>query len=253
MITRWLRHLLPGCCLLCDGPIDSGTDLDLCGHCREALPWNTSACRRCANPLPPISAAAGPDLCPDCRQRPPPFTKTVAPLVYSGFPRRWVTRLKDQMGMVEGRVLAELLADAAQASYACDGEARPDLLVPVPLTPLRLARRGHNQALTLARPVARRLGIPFLRMAVSRAGQGPRQRGLSRSERLGSPADAFRAHIAWDDAAPCVAIVDDVLTTGATAAALSRVLLDAGAREVHVLCPARTPRLRPVRSSPPVS
>lgn len=250
MITRWLRALLPGSCLLCDDAIDAGTDPDLCAYCRDALPWNESPCRRCAHPLP-SGTAADADLCPACQQHPPPFTKTVAPLIYAGFPKRWVTRLKDRMAMVEGRVLAELLADAAQASYADERRARPDLLVPVPLAPLRLARRGHNQALTLARPVARRLGIPILRTAVTRGDQGRRQRGLSRTERLENPAGTFRTCITWGDA-PCVAIVDDVVTTGATAAALSIALLNAGAREVHVLSPTRTRRLTGTRQLQPI-
>lgn len=249
MLSMLLRQLLPGSCLLCDGAVGSRPDLDLCPECLAALPWNEPACERCANPLP---GAADEPLCVVCRDAPPPFVRTLAPLTYDSFPRRWIARLKDQLGMVEGRILGTLLADAVAAHYAgaaAAGQPMPEIIVPVPLTLRRLARRGHNQALTLARPVARRLGLGIARHAVVRARPGHRQRGLSRQQRLENPAGIFTPRRTWGDAGPCVAIVDDVMTTGATAAELSRVLLAAGAGEVHVWCAARTP-IRLPRPSP---
>lgn len=249
MLPMLLRQLLPGSCLLCDGAVGRRPDLDLCPECLAALPWNEPACQRCANPL--ARHADGP-LCSVCRHAPPPFTRTLAPLTYDSFPRRWIARLKDQLGMVEGRILGTLLADAVAAHYAgtaAAGHPTPDIIVPVPLTLRRLARRGHNQALTLARPVARRLGLGIARHTVVRLRPGHRQRGLSRPQRLENPAGMFAARHTWEDTAPCVAIVDDVMTTGATAAELARVLLAAGAGEVHVWCAARTP-IRLTRPSP---
>jgi ComF family protein len=152
-----------------------------------------------------------------------------------------VGRLKDHLGLVEGRLLGMLLAEAAASSYG-SGTRRPDFLVPVPLHPLRLARRGHNQAVVLAVPVARRLEVPLLRGALQRRGGGRHQRGLSRRDRLDNLMMRFTCRYAWSQA-PCVAVVDDVLTTGATAAAVATELLAAGAGEVHVLCATRTPRL----------
>lgn len=240
MLERVLRRLLPGACLLCDGPLPPTADVDLCRHCLDALPWNRSACPRCAEPV--AGGAPSGSWCAACIRNPPPFRLTIAPLCYEGFAQLWVRRLKDHLGMVEGRILGTLLADAAHAVYRADARLpRPDLLVPVPLTLGRLARRGHNQALTLARPVATRLGIPIRRTAVVRRRSRP-QRGLGRAARLGNLEGRFAARRRWPDPGPCVAVVDDVITTGATAAALARTLLDAGAREVHVLCAARTPR-----------
>ncbi len=242
MAARLLRQLLPGTCLMCGSLLPADFELDLCRYCRDALPHNEPACPRCALPLP-ATAPAVPEnpLCPRCRQRPPPFSLTVAPLLYEGFPRVWVSRLKDKLGMVEGRTLALLLARAAARRYATLAAAeRPDMIVPVPLTRLRLARRGHNQALTLARPLARRLAIPVAPGLTVRRRRGRRQRGLSRRQRLDNPSGLFACRHHWPDGGPCVAIVDDVMTTGATAAELARVLLAAGARDVHVLCPTRT-------------
>jgi ComF family protein len=139
-----------------------------------------------------------------------------------------------------------LLAEASAARYAAAAHdahgGSADLIVPVPLRPARLARRGHNQALTLAGPVARRLGIPLARHLAIRQRVGARQRGLSRRQRLRNPLGAFAIRRTWSEPGPRIAIVDDVVTTGATAAELARRLLAAGAREVHLLCATRTPR-----------
>jgi predicted amidophosphoribosyltransferase len=242
LLSRFFRHLLPAACLLCDQTLPGADQLDLCSFCRAALPWNENACPRCAQPL--AGAGRPGEPCEQCRQRPPPFTHALAPLSYEGCTRIWVRRLKDHLGLVEGRVLGLLMADAAARAYRLSGATPPDLLVPVPLTSWRLARRGHNQALTLALPVARRLGIPVLRRAVVRRRGGGHQRGRSRAQRLEAAADVFASRIDWHDRAPCVAIVDDVITTGTTAAALARILLAAGAAEVHVIAAARTPQRR---------
>ena len=245
-----LRQLLPGACLLCEGPLSPRAEPDLCEFCLQTLPWNDRACPRCAEPLEdgdvfPSSPPSEPSLpCNRCRLRPPPFELALAPLRYEGHPRRWVGRLKDHLGMVEGRILGAVLADAAESLYAHPMVRPPDVLVPVPLTARRLARRGHNQALTLARPLAARLRLPLLRRAVIRQHAGRAQRGLARHERLENPVAAFAIR-RWHGRGDCIAIVDDVMTTGATAASLARVLLAAGAAEVHVLCATRTPRERP--------
>jgi ComF family protein len=251
MLRRVLRHLLPGTCLMCDGPLPPHAEPDLCGFCLATLPWNDAACPRCAEPIAAAGAADdAPATCARCCRLPPPFTLALAPLRYEGVPRAWVGRLKDRLGVVEGRILGTLLADAAERLYRGAGARgagaplrQPDLLIPVPLTSRRLARRGHNQAVTLARPVAARLGIPLLRRAVIRQRPGRHQRGLSRVERLGNLRGSFVGRRPWHDQ-PCIGLVDDVLTTGATAAELTRVLQASGAAEVHVLCATRTPRRR---------
>lgn len=242
MLQQLLRTLLPGACLLCDSPLATAhTGPDLCRFCHAALPWNRHPCRRCGEPLAP--GRVGVDaLCAACRRRPPPFLLTVAPLCYHAEARTWVGRLKDRLGMVEGRILGTLLADAAERCYADPRVPRPAALIPVPLSALRLAWRGHNQALTLALPVARRLQVPVLRRAVARCRGGRPQRGLRRLQRLDNSSGRFVSRRRWDNG-PCLAIVDDVMTTGATAAELARVLLDAGAGEIHVLSATRTPPL----------
>jgi ComF family protein len=234
MFSRLLRAMFPGACLLCDLALPPGQDLDLCACCRAVLPWITGPCRRCGLPLP----AGLDDLCTDCRHAPPPWTTAVVPLRYEGPVAQWIRQLKDHAGMVEGRTLGLLLADAAADAYG--QRAAPDLLVPVPLTLARLARRGHNQAIALALPIAARLRIPLARTGARRTRRTPPQRGLRLDARLANLTGAFAAN--RDLSGLTVGIVDDVLTTGATVAELGRTLIDAGAAEVHVFCAARAIR-----------
>lgn len=135
-----------------------------------------------------------------------------------------------------GGLLAEAAADRADSAEA------PDLLVPVPLRWSRLALRGHNQALTLGRHVARALGVPIDAQVVRRAGQAPSQRGLGREARRRNLAGVFTASPIV--AGRRVAIVDDVMTTGSTAEALASTLLSAGARDVQVFAVARATLLQ---------
>lgn len=236
MLEHWLRYLFPGLCLACDDALPPGRLLDLCSHCLATLPWNQHGCIRCALPGP--AQAAGP--CSRCLARPPPWQRAFAPLCYETPVSAWVRGLKDRMGMIEGHTLGLILADAAAAHYG-DGP-RPDLVVPVPLTPLRTLRRGHNQACILAAPLASRIGAMLDTRLVRRIGRSSSQRGQSRATRLASVRNAFVA--TGDLSGARVAMVDDVMTTGATLAALAETLLAAGASEVHAVAVARTASIR---------
>ena len=224
LVDLWL----PRVCRLCDREIS--WDIDLCAPCERSLAWNSNPCPRCGLPRP----AAFTSLCPQCAGEPPPFTATVAPLLYDGHVRRWVHAAKSGKGLGEARLLSGLLMRAIAVTEA----EIPDGLVPVPLTTARLVRRGHNQAALLAAPLARRLGIAIHRQGLKRAGGGKPQRGLSRGDRARSVRGAFRATRPFDGH---LAIVDDVMTTGATVAHLARTLLDAGAGRVDVWAVARVP------------
>jgi ComF family protein len=231
MLGRLLRALVPGACLLCDAAVAVGP-FDLCSHCRASLPLIADPCPRCALPLP----AGADSTCAQCRESPPPWTAAIAPYRYEGAIAQWIRRLKDHMGMVEGRTLGLLLADAAAGVRS--PRPAPDLLVPVPLTLARTMQRGHNQAIALGVPLARRLGVPFARRGTKRVRASAPQRGLGRAGRRANLAGAFAAR--RDFTGMRVGIVDDVLTTGTTAAELTHTLLAAGAVEVHVFCAART-------------
>jgi ComF family protein len=177
--------------------------------------------------------------CPGCVSAPPPFTATLAPLLLQAEVRRWISQLKYQANYVVAQVLAAILAD--QATGARPHLDWPDLLLPVPSTRLRLLRRGHNPAARIAAGLGRRLHLPVNFRAVRR-GRQTSQVGLTRADREDNLTDAFVVPDAYRAAR--IAIVDDVMTTGATARALASALLDAGAGAVQVWVAARTPALR---------
>jgi len=133
------------------------------------------------------------------------------------------------------RLLGELLADALETHI----DAAPEVLIPVPLHRSRLAQRGYNQALEIARIVARRLGIAIDIRHCTRIGRTAPQTGLDEQTRRRNVRGAFAARgpLPWRR----IALVDDVVTTGSTVGELARVLRHAGAEHIEVWVTARTP------------
>jgi ComF family protein len=211
-------------CCLCG----SGTRGALvCGACDGQLPRIGCACRACAAPLP----TAG--LCGACLCDPPRFQRATAVFEYRFPVDRLVQRFKYGGALALGAWLAHSLASR------CGRDGRPDLLVAPPLTARRLRERGFNQSVELARGAGRALGIAVDAFALQRTGEAPPQQGLGRRARRANLRGAFRARRRFDGAR--VAMVDDVLTTGATLEALAEVLLEAGAASVEAWVVARTP------------
>ena len=203
-----------------------------CGPCRDALePLEPPWCRRCGNP-----AVGDADTCPDCP--PAPVTAARAAFRYAGPARRAVHRLK----FSGWRDVASALADAMVATA---DPVEADAVTWVPLARRRRAERGYDQARALATAVARRSGVParrLLRRPVA-SGSQARRGGADRRE-------AVQGAFVPARAAPArVLLVDDVLTTGATAAACAEALAAAGAREVVVLAAARSLRTPALRAS----
>ena len=216
------RWAWPQDCVLC---LASARDA-LCAHCEAALPWIGKACARCATPLP----ADG--TCGACAVHPPAFDAALACFEYRFPLDRLVQRFKFAGDLATGRWLAASMARRLRGANA-------DLVVVPPLARSRLRERGFNQALELARPVARALGIPCASAALVRVRETQPQPGLHREERARNLRDAFRCEARVPGLH--VAIVDDVLTTGATAQEIARVVKEAGAARVSVWALARTP------------
>jgi ComF family protein len=227
----WLRNdasrlLWPSRCLVCAE--DGLEGMDLCGACAAGLPRSSAACLRCALPLPVTGT------CGRCLRRPPPLREVRAACLYAAPLDRLLPRFKFHDDLAAGRLLSQLMTDA----FA--GLAKPDLLVPVPLHRSRLRTRGYDQALELARPVARALDIPLQRGWLVRTRATAPQSELHAISRRRNVRDAFTVRASG--AMPAhVVLLDDVMTTGATLHAAAHALLRAGVRRVDAWVCARTP------------
>lgn len=224
------RWLLPWRCLLCGARGADG--IDLCADCAAELPRNRSCCARCALPLA-VPAA----LCGECQRRAPPWDAAWAPFRYGWPLDRLESRYKFSADLAAGRVLSRLWQ-----SEPCPLRL-PQLLLAVPLHRSRLRRRGYNQALELARPLAHALGVPLHRDALQRRRSTAAQTELDAVARRRNVHGAFALREGVVLPAH-VAILDDVMTTGATLAECARVLRRAGVQRVDVWALARAPSPR---------
>lgn len=232
-----LDLLLPPRCLGCGAAVE--IQGRLCATCWSALVFLAPPqCRSCGYPLPHVLPDA--PLCPACAAEPPAFDRARAALRYDEGARSLIlsfkhadrTDITPAFGRWLTRAGAELLDDA-------------DLLVPVPLHRWRLLRRGYNQAAVLANAVARETGLAVVPDLVQRIRATRSQQGLSGRARLDNVGPgAFRLH-PWHRRrvdGRRIVLIDDVLTTGATVGACTRVLRRAGAARVDVLTLARVVR-----------
>jgi ComF family protein len=209
-------------CPACGGYSREG----FCSVCSGDLPRVPDPCRRCGLAKPVAR-------CP--RQSAPwPVDAVVAPFAYAPPFDRHVLALKYEGARALGRAFALLLAPALR-----EAAAGIDALAAVPLHPARLRERGYNQAIEIARAVGRELSLPTLLLGIERRFSGPSQTGKSATARRASVADAFR--VTRDLSGKRIAIVDDVITTGATVNALAAPLRAAGAARCIAVAAARTP------------
>ena len=207
------------------GALTSAQDCFLCGgHSRAPL------CQPCDADLPRLPAAQCPTcalpstggrVCGACLSDPPAFDATLCSLVYDWPTTRLIQAFKYQRALGLTRTLA--LAPPAPAHS-------PDLVIPLPLSRQRLAARGYNQALEIARVLARRHRLTLDATAVARVRDTLPQAGLPWNERARNIRGAFAATRRFDGLA--VAVVDDVMTTGATLDEMARTLKAAGAVRV---------------------
>jgi len=233
LLAHW-RAAAGGRCIVCRGWCQGG----VCPPCGARFAPACELCDGCGLPLLATLAASGDTRCVLCRLAPPPWSRVVAGVAY-GYP--WDRALADfkfhQRLEPASALLRPLLGRLADVRGA-------DLrVVAVPLSRERLRERGYNQSWELARRLARALSLEARADALFRVRDTGHQLGLHRAARGANLKGAFVVtprHAAWVRGAR-IALVDDVLTTGATAHAATRTLRAAGAREVQVWVVARTP------------
>lgn len=225
-LTATLDLLLPPACLLCADQLSSSSFTNLCATCLSKVsPVGAGHCTCCAQPF---HSLASNHLCGDCLQRPPAFSFIYAAGLYQGSIRDAVHRLKYRNQLA----LATPLGDMVSASLAGQDKGFiPDKVIAVPLHIKRLRRRGYNQAVEIARPVAKNLHIPLDVKMLQRTRCTPPQQGLTAKDRRKNLRNAFTLTAA--PAAEKVLLIDDVMTTGETLRECSRTLLNGGVREVR--------------------
>jgi ComF family protein len=225
-IARAMQRALPQACVLCATP--SGNAI-ICSACAAQMPTIAGACPHCALACPDSL------VCGACLARPPPLDAAVAAWRYA-FP---ADRLLHAFKYGGRLALAEPLAHALASAVRARASALPDCLVAMPLSPRRQRERGFNHAHEIARRLSARLRVPQAG-DVRRVRDTAPQAGLTLRERTRNVRDAFVAGATL--AGRRVAIVDDVMTTGATVHAAAIAIRRAGAIRVDAWVVARTDR-----------
>jgi ComF family protein len=236
-LGRWLDHLVPRGCALCGVALAPGAFPAFCTGCLLDLPGaRRPRCARCAHPTDRAAPAC--TACALPSPQVPTVDRTFAAADYAPPLDRVVTSLKFGRQLALARPLGELLA----ARWLAATPAPPiDVLVPVPLATARLAQRGFNQSLEIARAMSAALGrpVPVLARGLRRLKETPAQAGLALAERRANLKGCFAGAGRLDGMT--IGLVDDVMTSGSTLAEAAGALREAGADRVVALVVARTP------------
>ncbi len=231
--TKLVNFISDNSCAIC-GFAALNPQTCLCHHCTSQLAEKKGlCCQRCglAAPLTEARLDEGPARCGGCLNKQWVVCQTVCVGPYDWPLNSWVLALKHHQKLHYGRILGQLLAEALMVK-----NCRADIIIPMPLHVARLRERGFNQASEIAIPIAKRLQIPIGWNIATRIENTQSQAKLNAKQRYANVKHAFASKPL---AAISVAIVDDVVTTGATSQQLAQTLLLAGAREVQLWCVAR--------------
>lgn len=222
-----LSLIAPERCLWCG--TEEAAEVGSCAGCRAELPWNETACPSCAQPLPAVAT------CPRCLARPPAFDSAWCPFLRQDPVKSGIAAWKYRAEFRQLRPLAHLMAERLRGRSA----PLPDVLLPVPLSRRRLFFRGFNQALELAKALSRETRIAVVAHAARMLRVPVDQIGQTAAQRRRNLRGAFR--VDRDLRGRHVALVDDVMTTGATLDALARAARAAGASRIEAWALARSP------------
>jgi ComF family protein len=208
-------------CLLCGAA--SGAQL-LCDACHHDLPRPAAACPRCAAP------GSG-ETCGACLQHPPAFDRAVAALEYTFPVDKLIQSYKYHQQLALARLFGALLHQSVRS------QPQPDAILPLPLHPARLRERGFNQAHEIAKGLAKDLRLPLAPQMARRIVNTAAQASLDWEARKKNMKGAFVCEQPLDGRH--VALVDDVMTSGATLHEAAQTLKRAGAAQVSLWVVAR--------------
>lgn len=261
MIWNRIRsELLPGLCLLCHGRCELSSDKGrdkgkdkgdraagglLCQGCLNSLSLNSASCYCCAEPLSQEGMDASQKLmCGRCQKLQPAYECIISPYLYQEPLSLVIQRFKSQDSLLYSRLVSSLLSDHLKAEMISGQLLQPDLILPVPTHWRSRFKRGFNPAAQLADDLGRALDIPVQMSWLKKVRYTPPQHELNRLQRLSNLTASFDLSHKAKLEGCSVAVVDDVVTTGATADVIAELLRDNGARSVQVWALARTPSRR---------
>jgi ComF family protein len=231
-LKKMADWILPSTCVLC-GTL-AASAFDLCMHCYEDLPELKNACPVCANKGSPFKPK---ESCAYCLTHPNlPFNFSYALYSYQPPVTKLIMNLKFGQALANANLFGKLLAMQIKTIWYRD-KPLPDVIIPVPLHPKRLKQRGYNQAMEVARPIAKLLNIPVANHFCQRVKNTDAQATLPAALRSDNVKNAFemRAPLSFSK----IAVLDDVITTGETVTEFCRVLKAAGAKEIDIWCCAK--------------
>lgn len=239
ILRSWFKAselvFFPSHCRLCGNLLEKPGEKIACGECLSRVaPRMSSYCTSCGRFF---EGAGNPHICSACIERRPPFTRHRSCASYQA-------ELKDLILLFKFRgysVLAGELAGLAEKALGKDESlwSGVDLIVPVPLHRRRKKSRGYNQALLLAERLGRSHGVPVLGGCLIKTRDNPPQTSLESREREINVRGAYAVKAPGGAMGNTILLVDDVYTTGSTLRECSRVLLEAGAKEIRALTIAR--------------
>ena len=233
-IKQWFQHHLAKQCQAC-GLSHAGDNL-LCTYCLAAI-QRSNSCIGCGKPLPKQLNTDDTILCGSCHQSPPIYDKLISVSNYSYPLSQLISGFKYQKKQALAQPLAMLLKKEIVDHYLAHKSDMPKLLLPVPLHFKRELSRGYNQSVLIGKQLQTELAIPLSQSHLLRTIATEAQAGLSRQKRLKNLAKAFYCQPLSQTH---VAIIDDVVTTGATATQITKAVKKAGAKQVDIWCICRT-------------
>ena len=226
-LKKLITKIVPYQCLFC---LRLTERMNLCGKCKKRLPWLLQpVCKWCAIPLNNHQQP----YCGQCLLDPPYFDQTICLFQYRPPINHLILSLKYHQQLQYIQLLTQLMIQKIQTCHTL-----PELIISVPLHAKRLQQRGFNQATELAKPLAKKLNIPFNQSLIKRQINTVSQTQLQGKARLLNVRNAFMLNHSFN--AKHIAIIDDVFTTGSTVNEISQLLKQHHAEVVDIWCYART-------------
>ena len=230
LLQRWRSFLNQSHCHFCLAPTRSASDI--CADCMGDLPWNNTHCEQCALPIDSHKL-----LCGECLKSSPSFAITVCPLIYAFPIDQTIRSFKFGKRRYLKKLLGSLLLSRIREEYF---EADlPDALIAVPMHKKKQRLRTFNQSELLAQFLSRELNIQIDKKVICKASESKSQSTLDRRSRQRNLSKTF---LTKPHDYKHIALIDDVMTTGATAEIIAKQLLDNGAERIDIWCIARTPK-----------